>query len=87
MGGRFGVGTYMYPVLGRGTLPAGTISLVAHRLATYIRELLLGVDDAVQVRLHQLRDDVDVVEGRERRRLLLQRTRGRTSGRRRLLVE
>ena len=37
-----------------------------------VRELLPGVDDAVQVRVHQLRHDVHVVEVRHGRRLDVQ---------------
>jgi hypothetical protein len=34
-----------------------------------VAQALLGVDDAMQVRLHQVRDDVDVLKVVQRRRL------------------
>ena len=43
--------------------------LVDEVLHVIVREILPGVDDSVQVRLHEVGDDVDILKGFERARL------------------
>jgi hypothetical protein len=53
----------------RQLIPAQHAHTTHEILDVVVAQALLGVDDAVQVRFHQVRDDVDVLEVVQRRRL------------------